>query len=122
MIKTIDQAWRYLSSLIMGRQVFSSESAQPFHRAARLMELLGNPQNKMKVIHIAGTSGKGSTAFYLSRLLHAHGFAVGLHISPHLTDIRERFQINNELVTNDTFLAYLNKVKNAASRMKDTES
>ncbi len=58
-----------------------------------LLNLLDNPQEKLRVIHIAGTSGKGSTAYLTGLLLQYHGFKVGLHVSPHLFDIRERFQI-----------------------------
>src|SRR3990167_1142750 len=70
-------------------------------RISYLLKLLGNPQNKFKSIHIAGTSGKGSTAFYISRLLQeskSHRVKVGLHLSQHLVDIRERFQINGKLI------------------------
>src|SRR6266480_4845071 len=66
-------------------------------RISYLLKLLGNPQKKFKSIHIAGTSGKGSTAFYTARLLQessrftVHGSQkqskIGLHISPHLVDI-----------------------------------
>jgi len=62
-------------------------------RAKYFMKLLGNPQNKLKVIHIAGTSGKGSTAHLMSHILRSQGFSVGLSISPHVLDIRERFQV-----------------------------
>src|SRR3989344_8879315 len=61
-----------------------------------LLKLLGNPQEKFKSIHIAGTSGKGSTAFYIGRLLQelkSQRVKVGLHTSPHLVDLRERMQI-----------------------------
>ncbi len=59
-----------------------------------LMEFLGNPQDKLKVIHIAGTSGKSSTAYYSSMLLHASGAKVGLSVSPHVFEMNERVQIN----------------------------
>lgn len=90
-------------------------------RTQKLLELLGNPQEKIKVIHIAGTSGKGSTATALSSLLHAHGFKTGLHIKPHLLDIRERFQINNSLVSEEVFIQYFKDVKKAISLMTENE-
>src|SRR3989344_5957998 len=71
-------------------------------RITYLLEILGRPQDKFKSIHVAGTSGKGSTAYYTARLL-AETFKfqisnfklkkIGLHLSPHLVDIRERMQI-----------------------------
>ncbi len=59
-----------------------------------LMEHLGNPQNKLRVIHIVGTSGKTSTAYYAAALLKAAGHRVGLTVSPHLDEINERLQID----------------------------
>ena len=68
------------------------------NRTKKFLELLGNPQEKVKVIHIAGTSGKGSTAYIISHILTNLGFKTGLTLSPHLIDIRERCQINNKLI------------------------
>lgn len=79
-------------------------------RAKFFMKLLGNPQNKLKVIHIAGTSGKGSTAHLISHILKSQGFSVGLSISPHIFDIRERMQINNELPSEKMVLKYFNQI------------
>jgi dihydrofolate synthase/folylpolyglutamate synthase len=64
-------------------------------RIKRLLEKLGNPQKQLRAIHIAGTSGKGSTATILASLLSGQGFKTGLFISPHIIDICERMQINN---------------------------
>lgn len=72
-------------------------------RVKYTLELLGNPQEKIKTIHIAGTSGKGSTAMFISKLLVTHGFKTGLTLSPHLIDIRERIQIDNTLISKKQF-------------------
>ena len=58
------------------------------------LALLGNPQNTIPAIHIAGTSGKGSTAYYASSLLQNMGYRVGMVVSPHLQSVAERAQIN----------------------------
>ena len=63
-----------------------------------LAELAGNPEHRLKVIHIAGTKGKGSTSHFISALLEACGKTVGLFTSPHLCTVRERFQVNNQLL------------------------
>lgn len=63
-------------------------------RMTPLMELLGNPQDELKIIHVAGTSGKTSTSYYIASLLHASGKKVGLTVSPHLDSVTERVQIN----------------------------
>jgi dihydrofolate synthase/folylpolyglutamate synthase len=72
-------------------------------RIEPLMKLLGNPQDKLQVIHIAGTSGKTSTAYYLSALLAASGTTVGLTVSPHVDSVTERVQINNEPLSEAIF-------------------
>lgn len=60
----------------------------------KLMTFLGDPQNKLRIIHVAGTSGKTSTSYYLAALIHAAGFKVGLSISPHIDSVAERAQID----------------------------
>ncbi|KAK9724733.1 hypothetical protein RND81_05G095200 [Saponaria officinalis] len=62
-------------------------------RMRRLMDRLGNPQSKYKVVHIAGTKGKGSTSAFLSNILRAEGYSVGCYSSPHIRTIRERMSV-----------------------------
>ncbi len=64
-------------------------------RIRRLLGKLGNPQNQLKFVHIAGSNGKGSTAAMLASVLSAAGLNTGLYTSPHLWDFRERFQVNS---------------------------
>ena len=90
-------------------------------RTKYLMKLLGDPQEKIKIIHIAGTSGKGSTAHYLSQLLGCHGFKVGLSLSPHLVDIRERAQVGGKLLSEKKFVGYMNTLLTAFNKMKKYE-
>ncbi len=84
------------------------------------LQLLGSPQNKLKVIHLAGTSGKGSTAFLTSVLLKASGFKTGLHLSPHLLDIRERCQINNKLLSDEEFVCCFNEILPVIEKMQNS--
>ena len=65
---------------------------------------LGNPDRKMRIIHVAGTNGKGSVCAYLRSILEAAGYRVALFTSPHLTDIRERFTVGGEMVSREEFL------------------
>lgn len=60
---------------------------------------LGNPQKRFRSVHITGTVGKGSTAYYLSKLLESKGFRVGLYVSPHVQSVRERIQVNGKLIS-----------------------
>src|SRR4030095_9231545 len=72
-------------------------------RMQPLMEALGNPQDKLSIIHIAGTSGKTSTAYYIASMLTATGKKVGLTVSPHVDTITERFQVNLRPISEKTF-------------------
>jgi dihydrofolate synthase/folylpolyglutamate synthase len=60
----------------------------------KLMDYLDNPQNKLKIVHVAGTSGKTSTSYYVASLLHKSGYKVGLTVSPHVDEVNERAQID----------------------------
>lgn len=64
-------------------------------RMRELMAYLGNPQNTLQVVHVAGTSGKTSTAYYVSALLEQSGATVGLTVGPHVNEVNERVQINH---------------------------
>ncbi len=68
-------------------------------RMEPLMAALGNPQNKLKIVHIAGTSGKTSTAYYIAKMLQRQGRKVGLTVSPHIDSVTERVQINSSPIS-----------------------
>ncbi|MQN01566.1 MAG: bifunctional folylpolyglutamate synthase/dihydrofolate synthase [bacterium LCO1.1] len=76
----------------------------------RLLPELGSPDRGMKIIHIAGTNGKGSTAVYIAAGLQANGYKTGLFTSPHLITIRERMQIDREMIGRDDFTRLAGKV------------
>ena len=82
-----------------------------------LLKRLGNPQNDVRVIHIAGTNGKGSICAFLDEILECAGFSVGRYISPTVFTYLERFQINRRYMQEDDFAIYLDKVKQAADGM-----
>ncbi len=63
---------------------------------SKLLELLGNPQDKLKIIHVAGTNGKGSTCSFITSILKEAGYKVGLYTSPFLETFTERIRINGE--------------------------
>ena len=64
-----------------------------------LLERLGNPQNDLKILHLAGSNGKGSVGAHTLSILREAGYRVGFYTSPHLVSFRERFRINNDLIT-----------------------
>lgn len=70
-------------------------------RMLALLDRMGNPQDKLRYIHVAGTNGKGSVCAMLSSVLTAAGYKTGLFISPYITDFRERIQINGVPVSRE---------------------
>ena len=68
-------------------------------RMRRLLGILGNPQDELKCVQVAGTKGKGSTCTMLASMLQACGYGVGLYTSPHLIDLRERVTINGQMIS-----------------------
>lgn len=74
-------------------------------RILTLLDRMGNPQDKLKYIHVAGTNGKGSVCAMLSSVLVASGYKTGLFISPYITDFRERIQINNAMISKDELVS-----------------
>lgn len=72
-----------------------------------LCEALGNPQEKFKTIHVAGTNGKGSTSHMLAAVLQAQGYKTGLYTSPHLKDFRERIRINGKMMPKKEVVAFV---------------
>ena len=79
-------------------------------RSQALMAHLGDPQNRVPVIHLAGTSGKGSTATLLAALLQAHGLRVGLGLSPHVRTLLERVQVDRVPISEPEFCRVLGEI------------
>lgn len=86
-------------------------------RIKALCELLGNPQDKLKVIHVAGTNGKGSTSTMVSNILIKNGFRTGLYISPYVSDFRERIQCNGNMIEHSELAECVEKVKSAVDAL-----
>jgi dihydrofolate synthase / folylpolyglutamate synthase len=93
-----------------GRTPFGIETPR------RLLHALGNPQDKLRSIHVAGTNGKGSVCSLLSSMLYCAGFSVGQFSSPHLSNITERCIINGVPVSTEAFNDSLGEVFHAAER------
>ncbi len=87
-------------------------------RMQALMQALGNPQNSYKTLHVAGSKGKGSTASYLASGLKAAGFKVGLYMSPHVTDYRERFTLCGQFIQDELLIATGNKLQHMLEGFK----
>jgi dihydrofolate synthase/folylpolyglutamate synthase len=76
-----------------------------------LADYLGNPEKKIKCIHVAGTNGKGSTSHFLASILQEAGFKVGLYTSPHLKDFRERIKVNGKEISQEFVVSFMTKHK-----------
>ena len=91
----------------------------PPEHTKEMLRRLGNPQDSIKVIHVAGTNGKGSTCAYLASMLSAGGYKTGLFTSPHLVKINDRFRINGEVMADEDFVISFLKVKEVIDQAKE---
>jgi len=101
----------YLNSRLMFGMIPGLESTR------KLCDALGNPEKKFKTIHVVGTNGKGSTSYYLSGILRAHGLKTALYTSPHLVNLRERIRVDDEPIGEEELNRYLLQVKAAAEQV-----
>lgn len=84
---------------------------------ARLLHYFGNPQLKVRTVHIGGTNGKGSTAAFTDSILRAAGYHVGLYTSPHLLDFRERIRLDREPIGQDEVIELASRIRHAAEKL-----
>ncbi|HEM6021935.1 TPA: bifunctional folylpolyglutamate synthase/dihydrofolate synthase [Streptococcus suis] len=92
----------------------NAKQGQVFHykmeKIEYALELLGNPQFTVPVIHVAGTNGKGSTIAFLRQLFQTHGLRVGSFVSPHMVSVHDRICIDSQPISDHDFQHYLQKV------------
>jgi len=87
-----------------------------------LLYLLGEPHKKLKIIHVGGTNGKGSTSSMISSILKSDGYKVGLYTSPHLVDFTERIKINDKPINSEKVCELLDRIKPYIEKVADTPS
>src|SRR5438094_6161758 len=113
-INTFSRALRYLAGLSdYERLRIVRYTSQNFdlERMRLLLKRLGNPQAQFKTVHVAGTKGKGSTCAMVACMLQANGYKVGLYTSPHLIDVRERIQINGDMIQQAEFARLVKQIE-----------
>jgi dihydrofolate synthase/folylpolyglutamate synthase len=110
---------------LMSRIDYERATNVPYHRREfhldRMHELLGrlgNPHERLKVVHIAGTKGKGSTAAMIAAMLSAAGYRTGLYTSPHLDRVEERLMIDGRACSPEQFVKLLNRVRPAVESIE----
>lgn len=92
------------------------------HRIRALCDALGNPQDKLKFIHLAGTNGKGSTATMLASVLQQAGYRTGLYTSPYLVTFHERIRVNGTMICDDDLSRLFDRVQAAAATLQLPEN
>lgn len=110
MTKTYNDALKLLTS------VGKFHISLGLDRMFKIMDLLGNPQDKLNCIHVAGTNGKGSVCAILSSILTCAGQKVGLYTSPHIFKYTERIQICGKPITDDDFAKYVFEISDLADK------
>lgn len=116
---TYQQTLEYLyKELPMFQRVGAIAYKRDLKNTWKLCEALGNPQNKFKSIHVAGTNGKGSSSHMIAAILQSEGYKTGLYTSPHLKEFTERIRINGAEVSKDYVVDFVEKVKPLIEEIK----
>lgn len=108
------QAVDYIESSALPRGRYGME------RLKQALELLGNPQHKVRFVHVAGTNGKGSCAAMLASVLKEAGYRTGLYISPHLRRYNERMQVDGVDISDDDLIRAAQRVKEVCEQLGGT--
>ena len=90
-------------------------------RFSALLRRLGDPQEQLRVVHVAGTKGKGSTAAMAAGTLQAAGYKVGMYLSPYVYDVRERIQVNGAMISRADFARWVTQIKPHIEALEQTE-
>ena len=109
----VTQAIAYIHSF------FWKGSIPGLSRTQELLRRMGNPEKKLKFVHIAGTNGKGSTAAMTASILQKAGYRVGLYTSPYIYRFNERIQVNGEQIADEDVAAVTEYVKQYAEAMTE---
>lgn len=111
-LKSYKETINYLfQKLPMYQRDGASAYKKDLTNSLNLCKMAGNPQDKIKCIHIAGTNGKGTTSHIVAAGLQAQGYAVGVYTSPHYKDFRERIKINGQFIDLKYITNFLNKYR-----------
>lgn len=122
--RTYDSALKYLFSQTDYEQMLRvryNRDTFNLNRMKKLLKEIGSPEKKIRSVHIAGTKGKGSTATMLAHMLESCGYKVGLYTSPHITDVRERIQVNRTMIAQADLRKLICKIEPVIEKMGDSK-
>ena len=108
---------RYEEAMKYITEVGNFGSNYGLERTHKLLEYLGNPEKDLKLIHIAGTNGKGSTTSMITEILIGAGYKVGMYTSPFIEEFEERIQINRNNIPKETLADLMDEVKEAVDKV-----
>ena len=109
---TYQETIQYLyAQLPMFQRVGQAAYKADLSNITRICNLLGNPQNQFKSIHVTGTNGKGSVTHMLASVLQEAGYKVGIYCSPHLVDFRERVKVNGQMISKQEVIDFVAQCK-----------
>ena len=91
-------------------------------RISELLDALGNPQNNLRFVHVAGTNGKGSTSAFIAQILQEAGYKVGLFTSPYIIKFEERIQINRQTIPYNNLVEVTARVRDVAGNDAGTSN
>ena len=119
--ESFDQAIDYMNSFMNLERSTDKYSAKTYRldRVRHMLQLLGNPQNSYRTIHIAGSKGKGSTAAFIANAIQALGFKTGLYMSPHVSDYRERFSLCGRFIDDESLINTAEELKQGVQSVED---
>ncbi len=104
--------WIYsFTNLEKSRTRYLAQESMQLEKIAWLLERLGNPHHGQRIVHIAGSKGKGSVAFLLACRLTGRGFRTGLYTSPHLLDLRERIRMDGRMIPEEEFFRLAEEIR-----------
>lgn len=109
--------WMF-NKLPMYQRIGAAAYKADLNNTIQLLNLLDNPQNNFKSVHVAGTNGKGSVSHMLASVFQEAGYKTGLYTSPHLRDFRERIRINGEMIPEENVVQFIDTNKEKFEAME----
>lgn len=116
---TYDEALAYWYRRIDFERKSPKPGDMKLDRMRAVLRLLGEPHRRLRIIHVAGTKGKGSTSAILASVLRAAGYRVGLFTSPHLNDVTERIQVDGAAISRPELASRMEEIQSALRSLED---